>query len=117
MYFRQVVQISNDEYKNLLDKSVELYRLKSKLSLFENLEKKSKAKMTRMEEYIKEKAETIKKLQRLIKFYEKERAKQQTDSDKKNIKVINNFSSEATLMFESINSFLCKFFFILFPYT
>lgn len=76
LYFRDTRLISKVEYKTLLDQTVEVHRLKNKVTELEKIENSLKSTKNRMENVIKEKANQIKKLQSLVKMYEKENTKQ-----------------------------------------
>lgn len=58
-----------------MDQTIDLYRLKNRVIDMEKTEQILKAKMNRMENLMKEKAEENQRLQNLNNFYEKEVAK------------------------------------------
>lgn len=67
--------ITNAEYKIFLDQTVELHRLKDKVSRMEAMEQSLKANIIRMQSVLKEKTNELKEFQHLLNFYERERKK------------------------------------------
>lgn len=72
LYYSDAKLISKAEYKIFLDQTVEVYRLRKKVSEIEKVEHILKTKNSAMESALKEKSNEIKELRQLIKFYEKE---------------------------------------------
>lgn len=74
-----------------MDQAVELYRLKNRVTVMENAEQTLKAKLTRMENLLKEKAMENQRLQVLNNFYEKEVTKLLNKHSKQSTDVRNYF--------------------------
>lgn len=89
MYFRDSKVISKAEYKRLVDQTIELYRLKNKVTDMEKAEQILKSKMIRMENLLKEKAGENQRLQNMINFHEREVAKLKNKCSEQNKDVRN----------------------------
>lgn len=92
MYYSDAKLVSKSEYKMFVDQSVEVYRLKEKVSELENVKISLKTKIASLGTSLNKKSNELKELKRLVNMYKKEQkesSRKQTDYDTHGLKVRN----------------------------